>query len=74
MEWELIDEHIITARIDAKIQKILITIIQCYAPTNSADVSDKEEFTTNFKMGDLNAKVGSDGGPKCKGWEKQCYY
>lgn len=27
MEWELIDEHIITARIDAKIQKIHTTII-----------------------------------------------
>lgn len=59
MEWELIDEHIITARIDAKIQMIHITIIQCYAPTNSADPSDKEEFYNKLQ----------DGGPKCKGWE-----
>ena len=42
MEWEPIDDRIITARINAKIQKI--TIIQCYAPTNNAEPYEKQAF------------------------------
>ena len=70
MEWEPIDDRIITARFDAKIQKI--TVIQCYAPTNNAEPNEKEEFYNKLQavvekapnrdiiiiMGDLNAKVG----------------
>ena len=70
VEWEPIDDRIITARINAKIQKI--TIIQCYAPTNNAEPYEKEEFYNKLQavvdkapnrdiliiMGDFNAKVG----------------
>ena len=71
MEWEPIDDRIITARINAKIQKI--TIIQCYSPTNNAEPFEKEEFCNKLQaavvdnapnrdiliiMGDFNAKVG----------------
>ena len=72
MEWEPIDDRIITARINAKIQKI--TIIQCYAPTNNAEPYEKEEFYNKLQavvdnasnrdilivMGDFNAKVGGN--------------
>ena len=65
-----IDDRIITARINAKIQKI--TIIQCYAPTNNAEPYEKEEFYNKLQtvvdkapnrdifivMGDFNAKLG----------------
>ena len=51
-----------------------MTIIQCYAPTNAADMADKEEFYEQIQalmdrtkkrdmkilMGDMNAKVGTD--------------
>jgi len=70
MEWEPIDDRIITARINAKIQKV--TIIQCFAPTNNAQPFEKEEFYNKLQavvdnapnrdiliiIGDLNAKVG----------------
>ena len=70
MEWEPIDDRIITARINAKVQKI--TIIQCYAPRNNAKPYVKEEFYNKLQavvdkapnrdilivMGDFNAKVG----------------
>ena len=70
MEWEPIDDRIITARINAKIQRI--TIIQCYAPTNNTEPFEKEEFYNKLQavvdnapnrdilitMGDFNAKVG----------------
>ncbi|XP_020629758.1 craniofacial development protein 2-like [Orbicella faveolata] len=70
MEWEPIDDRIIAARINAKIQKI--TIIQCYAPTNNAEPYEKEEFYNKLQavvnnapnrdilivMGDFNATVG----------------
>ena len=69
MKWELIDDCIITARINAKFQKM--TIIQCYAPTNNAEPYEKEEFYNKLQavvdnapnrdiliiMGDFNAKV-----------------
>jgi len=74
MEWEPMDGRIITARINAKIQKI--TIIQCYAPTNNAEPYEKEEFCNKLQavvdnapnrdtlivMGDFNAMVGRDNG------------
>ena len=64
--------RIITARINAKIQKI--TIIQCYAPTNNAEPYEKEEFYNKLQavvenapirdilivMGDFNAKLGGN--------------
>lgn len=51
-----------------------VTILQCYAPTNAADIEDKKEFYKKVQatldkppkrdmkilMGDRNAKVGSD--------------
>jgi len=69
MEWEPFDDRIITARINAKIQKI--TIIQCYAPTNNDETYEKEEFYNKLQavvdkvpnrdilivMGDFSAKV-----------------
>ena len=72
MEWEPVDDRIITARINAKIQKI--TIIQCYAPMNNAEPYEKEEFYNKLQtvvdnapnrdiliiMGDFNAKVGQN--------------
>ena len=73
MEWEPVDDRIITARINAKIQKI--TIIQCYSPTNNAEPFEKEEFCNKLQaavvdnapnrdiliiMGDFNAKVGQN--------------
>lgn len=53
MEWEPIDDGIITTRIDARIQKI--TIIQCYAPTNNTETTEKDILIV---MGNSNAKVG----------------
>ena len=47
MKWELIDDCIITARINAKIQKI--TIIQCYASTNNAEPFEKGEFCNKLQ-------------------------
>ena len=72
VEWEPIYDRIITATINAKIQKI--TIIQCYAPTNNAEPYEKEEFNNKpqavvdkapnrdilIVMGDFNAKVGQN--------------
>ena len=51
-----------------------VTILQCYAPTNTSSLESKEEFHEQIQatmdkipkrdlkilMGDLNAKVGSD--------------
>ena len=70
MEWSPISERIILAHFK-KINRNL-TIIQCYAPTETTDKHMKEEFyqqlhetTTTFRkrdviraMGDMNAKVG----------------
>ena len=71
LEWEPVNERIITARFQSKFQKV--TILQCYAPTNQADQQDKEDFYGQLQntldnvprrditiiMGDMNAKVGS---------------
>ena len=51
-----------------------VIVIQCYAPTNAAEVEEKEQFYSSLQtllnrspkrdlkiiMGDMNAKVGSD--------------
>ena len=72
IEWEPVSPRIIKARFHSKARNI--TIIQCYAPTNAASDTEKENFyellqhhfTKSHKrdikilMGDLNAKVGCD--------------
>ena len=68
MEWVPVNSRIIRTRLTK------MTIIQCYAPTEEADIEDKEEFYSKLQeqlpkvpnhdiliiMGDLNAKIGSD--------------
>ena len=72
LSWEPVSPRILTARFNSKGRKV--TILQCYAPTNAADIEDKESFYQQLQavvdktpkrdlkilMGDLNAKVGSD--------------
>ncbi|XP_073811664.1 uncharacterized protein [Musca autumnalis] len=72
-EWKPISERIITARFFTKIRKCL-HIIQCYAPTEDAEPTLKNDFydqlTATIRnvpnrdililMGDFNAKIGSD--------------
>ena len=72
MEWEPVCSRIIRARFYSRITKM--TIIQCYAPTEDADIEVKDEFYAKLQeqlskvsnrdilivMGDLNAKVGQD--------------
>ena len=40
LSWEPVSPRILTARFNSKGRKV--TIIQCYAPTNAAEVEDKE--------------------------------
>ena len=72
LSWEPVSPRILTARFNSKGRKV--TILQCYAPTNAADIEDKENFYQQLQavvdktpkrdlkilMGDVNAKVGSD--------------
>ncbi len=72
--WEPVSSRIITAKFNTKHKRIALNIIQCYAPTNDAEESVKEEFYQRLEetirrcsrkdvtiiMGDTNAKVGSD--------------
>jgi len=72
MERSPISERIILARFKTKIHKL--TIIQCYAPTETTDNNMKEKFYQQLHetitavhkrdviivMGDMNAKIGSD--------------
>ena len=69
MEWEPISARIITTRFSSKQRNV--TLIQCYAPTNSNEEETKEEFYEELRavmdkvssrdipivMGDVNAKV-----------------
>ena len=72
MEWEPISARILTARFHLRWHNV--SIIQCYAPTNTAELVAKEEFYEQLRavmikvlkrniiilMGDMNAKVGRD--------------
>ncbi|XP_058828450.1 craniofacial development protein 2-like [Topomyia yanbarensis] len=72
IKWEPINERIIVARFRTRVRNR--TIIQCYAPTDAAEMQEKENFYSQLNavvdkipkgdikiyMGDFNAKVGSD--------------
>jgi exonuclease III len=69
MDWEPVNERIITARFKSKVRNI--TIVQAYAPTDSADLAEKERFYDGLQatmakikrqdiiivMGDFNAVI-----------------
>ncbi|CAG5124343.1 unnamed protein product [Candidula unifasciata] len=73
-EREAVSPRIIRASFRTVKQKVNMSVIQCYAPTNDKDASVKEEFYMQLQniinnetrgnlkmlMGDLNAKIGSD--------------
>ena len=70
LSWEPVSPRILTARLNSEGRRV--TIIQCYAPTNMADIEDKVHFYEQIQsvihkvpardmkilMGD--AKVGTD--------------
>jgi len=72
--WELVNSRIIKAKFTTRKKDIRLNIIQCYAPTNDAEVGREEEFYQQLQavidgggakdmtilMGDFNAKIGSD--------------
>ena len=72
LSWEPVSSSILTARFNSKGRKV--TVIQCYAPTNAAEIKEKETFYEPLQavmdklprrdlkilMGDLNTKVGAD--------------
>ena len=72
MSWEPISERFITARFRSRVRNI--SIIQCYAPTEQAFNTEKDNFYNLLStiydktshvdivmvMGDLKAKVGQD--------------
>ncbi|MGL5901241.1 MAG: reverse transcriptase domain-containing protein [Cetobacterium sp.] len=72
--WEAHGPRIISASFRTKKRKIKMNVIQCYAPINDSDDSDKDQFYSRLQsivekyperditilMGDLNAKVGAD--------------
>lgn len=72
IHWAPVSNRIITARFKTKFRNV--NSVQCYSPTETATVVDKDLFydsleTTlislkkkdiNIVMGDLNAKVGND--------------
>ncbi|XP_055643754.1 uncharacterized protein LOC129779967 [Toxorhynchites rutilus septentrionalis] len=72
MRWEPINERIIVARFRTRARNL--TAIQCYAPTDAADLQEKESFYSQLKsvvekvskgdipicLGDFNAKIVSN--------------
>jgi endonuclease/exonuclease/phosphatase family metal-dependent hydrolase len=70
LAWEPVSSRLISARFNSKGRNV--TVIQCYAPTNTATEEEKEEFYRALQslidrsprrdikivMGDMNAKVG----------------
>ena len=72
MKWTPINERIIVARFASSQAKL--TVVACYAPTNDADETSKDDFYNTLQavakdiprhdlvcfVGDFNAKVGSD--------------
>jgi exonuclease III len=74
--WEPVNSRIMSAKFRTSNNRIGLNIIQCYAPTNDAEESKKEEFYERLEtiirkqsnkdvtilMGDMNAKVGKDNG------------
>jgi len=72
MEWSSVSETIILTRFKTKIRDL--TIIQCYAPTETADKDMKEKFYKQLHetitavrkrdviivTGDMNAEIGSN--------------
>ena len=75
LSWEPISDRIITARIQTRFTKA--TIVEVYAPTNTAEDEERERTTTGvldeipghdmkILMGDFNAQIGADR----SGWEE----
>ena len=72
MKWEPINERIIVARFRTRVRNL--TVIQCYAPTDAANLHEKESFYSQLNsvvekvpkgdiqihLGDFNAKIGSN--------------
>ncbi|XP_055623398.1 craniofacial development protein 2-like [Toxorhynchites rutilus septentrionalis] len=71
MRWEPINERIIVARFRTRVRNLTI---QCYAPTDAANLQEKKSFHSQLNsvvekipkgdiqihLGDFNAKIGSD--------------
>jgi exonuclease III len=69
LQWNPVSERVITARIQTKLKKV--SIVQCYAPTENAELVEKETFYSLLDktllgikksgiiimMGDFNAQV-----------------
>ena len=47
LSWEPVSPRILTARFNSKGRRVII--IQCYAPTNMADIEDKVHFYEQIK-------------------------
>ena len=72
LEWNPVSERIITARIQTKLRKM--STVQCYAPTENAELDENEDFYSLLdktllgikgsdiivKMEDFNAQVGNN--------------